>query len=367
MKMKNLTTLFLLTFFLTACANPKAYHLKGSVDNAGWNGQKVLLYGISEAVGLVALDSTVVEKESFKLDGKVDSTGWYVLMIKSATTQPIYKDFYIGGKLDCVVKENKIRITGSDVNNAYQSFEDQYSAMTVDLIKLDAAVKSNPQDENAKNAFNASYATFLKNFRELSKKTVVDNMGNPLGVHIFQAALSSMENSDLEEILAKATPEFLQDATVKMVKAQMELSKNVQVGSACPELNMMAPDGKQVSLSQFIGKGNYVLLDFWASWCSPCMKELPNVLECYNRYHPKGFDIVGISLDEDATAWKGAIEKHQIPWHHMSDLAGWKSQAVSTFSFSGIPHTVLIDPKGLIVAKDLRGDGLKAKLAEIYP
>jgi peroxiredoxin len=96
------------------------------------------------------------------------------------------------------------------------------------------------------------------------------------------------------------------------------------------------------------------------------MKELPNVLDCYNAFHSKGFDIVGVSLDEDAAAWKGAIEKNKLPWHQMSDLAGWKSAAVSVFSFSSIPHTVLIDPKGLIVAKDLRGEELKAKLSELY-
>jgi peroxiredoxin len=364
--MKKLSTLILLTFFLFACANPKSYNLKGSADNAKWNGQKVLLYGISEATGLVAIDSTVVEKNAFSLQGKVDTVGWYVLMIHNGGAQPIYKDFYVGGKLDCVVKDNKIRISGSSINDAYQSFEDQYSVMTAELIKLDEIVKANPQDENAKNAFNASYATFLKSFRELSKKTVLDNMENPLGIHIFQAALSSLENSDLEAILAKASPEFLKDGTVKMVKTQLDLSKNVQEGSKCPDLKMMAPDGAQISLSQFIGKGNYVLIDFWASWCAPCMKELPNVLECYNRFHPKGFDIVGVSLDEDAAAWKGAIEKNHIPWHHMSDLAGWKSQAVTVFSFSGIPHTVLVDPKGIIVAKNLRGDELKEKLADIY-
>ena len=331
--MKNLTTLLLMTFFLTACANPKAYNLKGYADDAKWNGQKVLLYGISEATGLVALDSTVIDKNAFSIQVKVDTVGWYVLMIHDGLAQPIYKDFYVGGKLECAIKEGKIRISGSEVNDAYQSFEDQYAVMTSELIKLDEKVKANPQDEQAKNTFNAAYATFLKSFRELSKNTILKNMGNPLGIHIFQAALSSLENTDLEMILAKASPEFLKDGTVKMVKAQLELSKNVQEGSKCPNLKMMAPDGSQVSLSQFIGKGNYVLIDFWASWCSPCMKELPNVLECYKRYHPKGFDIVGVSLDEDAVAWKGAIEKNQIPWHHMSDLAGWKSQAVAVFCF----------------------------------
>lgn len=364
--MKNFITIFLLASFLTACANTNTYQLKGSVTDAKWNGQKVLLYGISEATGLVAIDSTVVEKNAFNLKGKVDTTGWYVLMIQNNGAQPIYKDFYVGGKLECAVKDNKIRISGSKVNDAYQAFEDQYTVMTAELIKLDELVKANPQDENAKNAFNASYATFLKSFRELSKKTILENMANPLGIHIFQAALSSLEPSDLEAILAKASPEFLNDGTVKMVKAQLDVSKNVQEGSKCPDLKMMAPDGVQVSLSQFIGKGNYVLIDFWASWCSPCMKELPNVLECYKLYHPKGFDIVGVSLDEDAAAWKGAIEKFQIPWHHMSDLAGWKSQAVTVFSFSGIPHTVLVDPNGTIVAKNLRGEELKAKLAELY-
>jgi peroxiredoxin len=349
-----------------ACATPNSYNLKGSSDNAKWNGQKVLLYGINEATGLVALDSTIIEKNAFSLKGKVDTAGWYVLMIHNGDAQPVYKDFYVGGKLICEVKADKIRITGSQVNDAYQSFEDQYTVMTTDLVKLNEVVKANPQDESAKTAFNAAYATFLKSFRELSKKTVMDNMGNPLGAHIFQAALSSLENSDLEAILAKATPEFLKDKTVLMVKAQMDLSKKVQEGSKCPELKMKTPDGAQISLSEFFGKGNYVLIDFWASWCSPCMRELPNVLECYKTYHSKGFDIVGVSLDEDITAWKGAIEKNKIPWHHMSDLAGWKSSAVSVFAFSSIPHTVLLDPNGLIIAKDLRGEELKAKLSELY-
>ena len=364
--MKNHITFILLVFFLTACAKPNAYNLKGSADDAKWNGKKVLLYGINDATGLVALDSTLVEKNAFSLKGKVDTVGWYVLMINNDDAQPIYKDFYVGGKLECAVKSDKIRITGSEVNDAYQSFEDQYTVLSADLVKLNEIVKANPLDETAKNTFNAAYATFLKSFRELSKKTIVDNMGNPLSIHIFQAALSSLENSDLEAILAKASPAFLKDGTVKMVKAQLELSKNVQEGSQCPDLKMMSPEGTQVSLSQFIGKGTYVLIDFWASWCAPCMRELPNVLECYATYHPKGFDIVGVSLDEDAAAWKSAIEKNQIPWHHISDLAGWKSQAVTVFSISSIPFTVLVDPNGIIVAKNLRGEELKVKLAELY-
>lgn len=364
--MKNRILFFFLAFLMSACAKPNAYLLKGNVEEPKWNGQKVLLYGISDVTGLIALDSTVIEKNSFSLKGEVDTVGWYVLMIRKDDAQPIYKDFYVGGKLDCKLKDDKIRITGSPINDAYQSFEDEYTVMTAGLIKLNEIVKANPQDAKAKSAFEQAYATFLKSFRELSKKTIMDNMDNPLGIHLFQAAISSLENADLEALLAKASPEFLKDGTVKMVKAQLDLSKNVQQGNACPDLKMRSPEGAQISLSQFIGKGNYVLIDFWASWCAPCMRELPNVLECYQTFHPKGFDIVGVSLDEDAAAWKGAIEKNKIPWHHMSDLAGWKSEAVTVFSFSGIPHTVLVDPNGLIVASDLRGEALKSKLTELY-
>jgi peroxiredoxin len=364
--MKNFITIVLLTTFLFACASPNSYQIAGRVDDLNLNGQKAVLYGISEQTGLVPIDSTIIKESSFELKGKVDSVGWYVLMIHRGGNQPVYKDFYMGGKLQCQVKGERIRISGSKINDAYQTFEDEYTSLTSDLVVLDQKVKANPQDEALKNTFNTAYAEFMKAFRELAKKTILDNSKNPLSIHLFQATLSSLENSDLEVILSQASPEFLQDPMVKMVKAQMDKSKNVQVGSKCPDLQMNAPDGQPMSLSQYIGKGNYVLIDFWASWCAPCMKELPNVLACYGKYHPKGFDVIGVSLDEDAAAWRAAIEKNRIPWHHMSDLAGWKSIAVSVFSFSGIPHTVLVDPNGIIVAKDLRGETLQSKLAELY-
>jgi len=364
--MKNLITFLFLTCFLNVFASPTVYSLKGTTDDEKWNGHKVQLYGISEITGLVALDSVLIEKNAFNLNGKVDSAGWYVVMIQKDDAKPLYKDFYMGGKLDCKVLKDNIQITGSDINNAYQAFEEKYTLITADLVKLNEFVKANPSDETAKKSFNAAYVTYLKTFRDLSIKTVVDNIGNPLGLHLFKAVLSSLEDEDLQTIFSKAGPEFMKDATVKAAIEKLAESMKVQIGSICPDLKMKSPDGAQISLSQFIGKGNYVLIDFWASWCSPCMKELPNVLECYKLYHPKGFDIVGVSLDEDATAWKGAIEKYQIPWHHMSDLAGWKCEAVTVFAFSGIPHTVLVDPKGIIVAKNLRGEELKAKLVELY-
>jgi peroxiredoxin len=364
--MKKITLFLTLFALLTACAQQNAYDLRGKLTDEAWNGQWVHLYGLSEMNGLISLDSTRVEKNSFHLKGKVDTAGWYILMIQNPSAAPIYKDFYIGGKLECTVLKDRIQITGSKVNDQYQKFEDQYYSMSTALIGLNQQMKANPQDESLKASFKAAYEEFAKSYRILAKKTILDNMDNPMGVHVFEASLSSLENADLDSILAEASPKFLSNEIVKMVASQLELSRKVAEGAKCPDLTMSSPEGTSISLSQYIGKENFVLIDFWASWCAPCMRELPNVLDCYKTYHVKGFEVVGVSLDEDAAAWKAAINKNKIPWPQMSDLAGWKSEAVSLFSFSGIPHTVLVNPEGIIVAKNLRGDELKNKLKEIY-
>lgn len=107
------------------------------------------------------------------------------------------------------------------------------------------------------------------------------------------------------------------------------------------------------------------MIDFWASWCGPCRAEMPNVIKAYNEYKDKGFGVVGISLDNDAAAWKSAIKSLGIPWAQMSDLKGWQSAGAALYNVRAIPATVLIDQSGKIIAKDLRGDDLEAKLKEL--
>ena len=122
-------------------------------------------------------------------------------------------------------------------------------------------------------------------------------------------------------------------------------------------------DGKPLSISSF--KGKYLLVDFWASWCGPCRGENPNVVAAYNKYKDKNFTILGVSLDDDKSAWQEAIKKDGLNWNHMSDLKQWQSAAVNTYQFDGIPFNVLIDPTGKIIASSLRGAELDQKLAEL--
>jgi thiol-disulfide isomerase/thioredoxin len=135
-------------------------------------------------------------------------------------------------------------------------------------------------------------------------------------------------------------------------------------GELAPDIKLSNPSGKEISLSSL--KGKIVLIDFWASWCGPCRRENPNVVKAYEKYKGKGFTIFSVSLDEDKIKWTQAIQKDQLAWDtHVSDLKGWQSSAARLYSVKGIPATFLVGKDGKIVATNLRGESLEAKLEEL--
>jgi len=159
----------------------------------------------------------------------------------------------------------------------------------------------------------------------------------------------------------KAYPENI---FVKQRHQQVEVERKTAIGSQAPEIALNDPDGIQRKLSSL--KGKVVLVDFWASWCGPCRKENPNVVRIYNTYHEKGFEVFSVSLDKDRASWLAAITKDNLIWpNHVSDLLYWKSAGAATYGVTAIPYTVLIDKKGKIVAKKLRGEELENKVKEL--
>ena len=140
-------------------------------------------------------------------------------------------------------------------------------------------------------------------------------------------------------------------------EAQSQKSGKVVVGAVLPDFSLTTPEGKDLSLSSF--KGKVVLVDFWASWCGPCRKENPHVLELYKKWHAKGFEIYGVSLDDDKQKWVKAIETDGLIWNHASDLKGWENKVAKQFGVDAIPFTILIDKDGKVLGKGIRGKELE--------
>lgn len=151
------------------------------------------------------------------------------------------------------------------------------------------------------------------------------------------------------------------EAAIK--KANQQAQRTMWVGKQAPELSLPDTEGRYVKLSSF--KGKYVLVDFWASWCAPCRRENPNVVQAYNQYRNKNFTILGVSLDRQKAAWEKAIVDDNLNWTHISDLKYWQSEAVAIYQVGTIPFNVLIDPEGKVIAENLRAEGLKQKLSEV--
>lgn len=185
-------------------------------------------------------------------------------------------------------------------------------------------------------------------------KAVKSNLPTTWSTSPIQVALGDLIVSGEKAIAQKKAQEEHEAARDEIIG----------IGKEAPEIALQNPKGRTLKLSSL--RGNVVLIDFWASWCKPCRMENPNVVKVYKKYHKKGFEIFGVSLDKNKTPWVNAIKQDGLPWKHVSDLQGWQSVASQLYMVNSIPFTVLLDKEGKVIATNLRGAELEQKLAEIF-
>ena len=199
----------------------------------------------------------------------------------------------------------------------------------------------------------------------LVKEIIRDNQDNDLPVQYINNAIFDFSYEELKEALNPKAA-YYSNPDLDRAKKLLAGYEKRKPGIQFHELEMLDMNDQPVKLSQWVSKGNYVLVDFWASWCGPCLREMPYVIAVYEQYKDKGFDVVGVSFDQKKSSWVAAIQQLGLNWKQMSDLKGWRSTATDLYGIYSIPCNVLIDPTGKIIAMDLRNEALVKKLKEIY-
>ena len=195
------------------------------------------------------------------------------------------------------------------------------------------------------------------------KKILDDDADNILALYLVNQSISSYDYDALSTVLAKSNKSTQASALFATLKGKCDRLEKVKVGNMAPDFTLETPEGQKMSLSQFRGK--LVILDCWASWCGPCRAESPNMVNLYNDFKDKGLTIFGVSFDQDKAAWIKAIADDKLSWNHASDLKGWKTIIAELYVVNGIPETFVIDCDGKILARGLRGEKLREKIAEI--
>ena len=382
--MKKILMLFTVITVIISCkkAGENEYFISGTVKGIA-DGKTVVLEKQDEMGQFVPLDTVKVKDGKFTMKGSAKEPEIMLLQVEAIQGKvPFVLE---NGDINVVVDKDslqKSKLSGTFNNDVFSKFNDDLTKFQKDFQKK----LTNFQNANMAKMKGAQEAKdtitinkLMKEYQGIQKEGMEFYVkfaeGNPKAL-LSALILDSMLNdpaADLvrvKKIYAGFSPELKKYKPGKSIQSKLDKIANpvtvdpaANVGSVAPDFKGPNPEGKSISLKQSLGK--VTIVDFWASWCKPCRAENPNVVALYAKYHDKGLNILSVSLDKEASAWKAAIAKDKLTWNHVSNLKEFEDPIALKYGINAIPSIYILDAKGVIIAKDLRGEELNAKIASL--
>ena len=369
---RNILYLVVLLFVLISCQNKnnKINETKLTINYIGEiEGGEVRLQKVSSAYSIELYKSENFNNNKIVFDISIlESTLFRLDILGKESIDLILNNTDVNVNIDNSSSEFKYTIEGSYDTDVLNNVRKIISTYKYDIRQINQKFIKASQEKNSKLVNELRYdANILKIDFEKFLKTYLRTVDNSLAVIITSDYLDIDNNiSFWDSTLIKYRDNFSYNSYFKSFEKKVNKIKSVSIGSVAPEIILSDTTGKDVALSSLRGK--YVLLDFWAGWCGPCRMENPNILKNYVKYKNKGFEVYQVSLDRSRSDWVNAIKKDNLIWYNVSDLKYFQSEAATIYNIDRIPKAFLLDPNGVIIAKDteLRGNRLGEKLNEIF-
>ena len=364
-------SVILLLSFCDGNKKNSSFQLKGTLSDSKAETLYLEKLGSSKQV---IIDSVILDENgNFEFTNYTPKIGFYRIKTNDKNFAMLVLDSADKVTITGSVKDlgNTFKVEGSPETTIFIEYNNLSKIRDIKLDSLNKAfqllMETNKMDSKRMDSLSAIFETPYNSIINQSNILMVDKISKNTNMYSSIMAIQALDPdkySDLYKSLdAGLSKKFPNDKNVIMFHEVVERMLSTNIGQFAPEISLPSPDGKEIALSSL--KGKLVLIDFWASWCGPCRKEMPNVIKIYSKFKNKGFEIYGVSLDQDKEKWMEAITKDGINWPQVSDLKYLDNVAARIYNVQGIPYTVLIDKDGKIIAKNLRGQELEKKIAEV--